>query len=242
MDRREYVKLMLAGSVGAGLFLQSGCTPEDLRESEQIVHPSGGVERGYTPAELDRDRALQAETFFNEHERATIEVLSDWIIPEDERSPGAVQAGVPGFIEFIMLDMPDMQLPMRGGLMWLDSRCRETFGRPFIEGSREEQQQMLDRIAWPDRAEPGWGYGVRFFNRLRDLVATGFFTSEIGFQDLDYRGNIPNVWDGVPEEVLRAHGLWYDEKTLSESVRPDERGVVAEWNEDGELIRPGLPS
>lgn len=237
MDRREYVKLMLAGSVGAGLFLQSGCTPEDRRQSEEMLEASG-ASNGYTEEELTRDRKLQEQTFFNEHERATIEVLSDWIIPEDERSPGAVEAGVPDFIDFMMLDMPDMQVPMRGGLMWLDSRCRDHYGEPFAGCSREQQQEMLDRIAWPDRVEPGWEFGMRFFNRLRDLVATGFFTSEIGLTDLDYQGNQPNVWDGVPDEVLEKHGLTYDKKTLNETVRPEERGVPAEWTDNGELIRP----
>lgn len=237
MDRREYVKLMLAGSVGAGLFLQSGCTPEDRRQSEAILQSSGAA-RGYTEHELERDRELQEKTFFNPHERATVEQLSEWIIPEDDRSPGAVEAGVPGFIDFMMVDLPDMQVPMRGGLMWLDSRCRNLFGESFVDCDRDQQQQILDRIAWPDRVEPGWEYGMRFFNRMRDLVATGFFTSEIGLQDLDYRGNRPNVWDGVPDEVLEKHGLAYDEKTLNETARPEERGLLAEWTENGELIRP----
>lgn len=237
MDRREYVKLMLAGSVGAGLFLQSGCTPEDRRQSEQILEATG-AKRGYTAEELERDQKLQEKTFFNPHERATVEQLSDWIIPEDERSPGALEAGVPDFIDFMMLDLPDMQVPMRGGLMWLDSRSRDLFGESFVDCDRDQQQQMLDRIAWPDRVEPEWEFGMRFFNRMRDLVATGFFTSEIGLQDLDYRGNQPNVWDGVPDEVLEKHGLAYDEKTLNETVRPDERGLRAEWTDNGELIRP----
>lgn len=241
MDRREYVKLMLAGSVGAGLFLQSGCTPEDRQQSEEILE-AAGADRGYTANELERDRELQEKTFFGPHERATVERLSDWIIPEDDRSPGAVEAGVPDFIDFMMLDMPDMQVPMRGGLMWLDSRCLELFGERFVECAREQQQEMLDRIAWPDRVEPAWEFGMRFFNRMRDLVATGFFTSEIGLKDLDYRGNRPNVWDGVPDDVLEKHGLTYDEKTLNETVRPDERGVPAEWTDRGELIRPDRES
>jgi hypothetical protein len=61
--------------------------------------------------------------------------------------------------------------------------------------------------------------GVSFFNKMRDLTATGFYTTQIGFDDLGYVGNRPNQWDGVPEEVLAQYGLKYDERTLAESVK-----------------------
>jgi hypothetical protein len=80
---------------------------------------------------------------------------------------------------------------------------------------------MVDQIAFPELAKPEMTQGVSFFNLLRDLTATGFYTSKIGLKDVDYRGNTPNQWDGVPQEVLDQYGLKYDERTLKESVKFD---------------------
>jgi gluconate 2-dehydrogenase gamma chain len=239
MDRREHLKLLFAGSLGAGLFFTSGCevSEEEREESRRILNEGREYRRGYTPEELERDQRLQEETFFDEHEMRTVEVLSDLIIPADDVSGSATDAGVPDFIEFIMKDYPPFQLPVRGGLMWLDRECRREFGDHFIDCSESDQIEMLDRIAWPEEAAPKMAYGVRFFNRMRDLVATGFFTSEMGFEDLGYQGNTPNVWDGIPDHVLEEHGMAYDEKILEESIHNDERNRVAEWDEEGNLIR-----
>jgi len=66
---------------------------------------------------------------------------------------------------------------------------------------------MVNDIAYPAIAKPGMEQGVAFFNRMRDLTATGFFTSEMGIKDIGYVGNMPNVWQGVPEDVLKQYGL-----------------------------------
>jgi hypothetical protein len=233
MDRREHLKLLLAGSIGTGLLLTS-CTEEDMETSRQIIAEGS---YGRTQAEQLRDEKLHADTFFTEHERNTVEVLADLIIPADENSGSATEAGVPDFIEFMMKDMPYMQVPTRGGLMWLDNQCRQRYGTNFVDCSASEQTELIDEIAYPDEASEEMQYGVRFFNRMRDLTATGFFTSKMGIDDLGYQGNRTNVWDGVPPEVLDKHGLTYDQKTLDECVKPEERNMVAEWDEDGNLIR-----
>lgn len=229
------MKLLLAGSVGAG-FLATSCSEEDRETSEQIIEESE-YSYGRTAVEKERDQRLLSETFFTDHERETVEVLCDIIIPADDVSGSATDAGVPDFIEFMMKDMPSMQVPMRGGLMWLDNQCRQRYDNTFVACSEEERFELIDEIAYPDDAAPDMGYGVRFFNRMRDLTATGFFTSEIGIEDLGYEGNRANQWDGVPEEVLEKHGLSYDQKTLDECLQDQERGQVAEWDEDGNLIR-----
>jgi gluconate 2-dehydrogenase gamma chain len=77
---------------------------------------------------------------------------------------------------------------------------------------------------------------VRFFNRMRNLTATGFFTSEMGIRDIGYMGNRPNFWDGVPEAVLKKHGLSYDQKTLDECIKAEDRNRIAEWDDDANLI------
>ena len=60
--------------------------------------------------------------FFTPHEHATVRVLVDLIIPKDERSGSATDAGVPEFMDFMMIDQPARQTAMRGGLAWIDRR------------------------------------------------------------------------------------------------------------------------
>ncbi len=237
MNRREHLKLLLAGSAGAGLFLSTtGCSTEDIEESERIIAENSG-NYGRTEVEMAYNERLKSETFFTTSEHQMVEMLSDIIIPVDDISGGATEAGVADFIEFMMKDIPSYQIPVRGGLMWLDNECRKRFNKPFLECTSTERTQMIDEIAWPEQAVEEMGYGVRFFNLMRNLVSTGFFTSQMGIRDLGYAGNSPGFWDGVPDEVLAAHGLSYDKKTLDECLQVDERNKLAEWDESGNLIR-----
>jgi len=157
--------------------------------------------------EVERDKKLHAETFFTKHEMATITVLTDIIIPKDDRSGSASDAKVPEFIEFIVKDMPEHQLPLRGGLRWLDMQCLNRFAHTFVDCTSSQQIEMVTAIAYPLKAKPEMKQGVTFFNRMRDLTATGFFSSKIGIADIGYVGNSPNRWNGVPEDVLKQYGM-----------------------------------
>lgn len=208
MNRRESLKFIGVGSITAGMILGS-CRP-DVSEQEVNNEPEV-LEAGRQDFEIERDKKLLSEQFFTEHEMATIAVLADIIIPADEKSGSATDAGVPDFIEFIVKDIPEHQLPMRGGLKWLDAECLKRFEKPFVDCSKEQQLQVVDDIAYPNKVKPGMEQGVAFFNRMRDLTATGFFTSEIGLQDLEYMGNRPGTYQGVPPEVLKEFGLENDD-------------------------------
>ncbi|RYZ92767.1 MAG: gluconate 2-dehydrogenase subunit 3 family protein, partial [Sphingobacteriaceae bacterium] len=129
------------------------------------------------------------------------------IIPADETSGSATDAKVPAFIDFIVKDMPEHQIPLRGGLRWLDLQCLNRFNADFITCSQTQQLEVIDLIAYPLKAKPGMQQGVAFFNRMRDLTATGFFTTKIGFKDVGYAGNAPNQWTGVPADVLKQYGM-----------------------------------
>ncbi|HLT79976.1 MAG TPA: gluconate 2-dehydrogenase subunit 3 family protein [Cyclobacteriaceae bacterium] len=216
MDRRKYLKTLAVGSVGAGLLIQSCETEKPQTQQAAVTHT---IDR--TPAEIAREEKLRAETFFNEHEMATIAVLVDIIIPKDDVSGSATDAGVPDFIEFIVKDKPELKTPVRGGLRWLDVQCMKRYNKSFVDCNAEQRIEMIDEIAFPELAKPEMQQGVAFFNTMRDLTATGFFTSKIGIEDLGYVGNRPNQWDGVPQEVLDQYGLQYDERTLAESVKFD---------------------
>jgi hypothetical protein len=114
---------------------------------------------------------------------------------------------VPDFIEFIVKDEPEHQLPMRGGLKWLDVHCLNAYNNAFIDCKPDQQKAVLDQIAYPAMAKPEVQQGVTFFNKMRDLTAIGFFTSKMGIDDLGYKGNTPGKWEGVPEDVLKQYGL-----------------------------------
>jgi len=218
MDRRKYLKTLAVGTVGtlSAVSLIDSCKPED-KPKDIAATPT--IDR--TPAELEHYNKLMADKFFDEHEMKTISVLTDIIIPKDDVSGSATDAKVPDFIEFIVKDMPKHQTPMRGGLKWLDIHCMKKFNNSFVECSSAQQIEMVDEIAFPEKAKPEMQQGVAFFNLMRDLTATGFFTSKIGIDDLGYVGNRPNQWDGVPQDVLDQYGVKYDERTLAESVKFD---------------------
>ncbi|HUG42087.1 MAG TPA: gluconate 2-dehydrogenase subunit 3 family protein [Longimicrobiales bacterium] len=150
--------------------------------------------------------------FFTPAEWRTVRLLADMIIPRDGRSGSATDAGVPEFIDFTVNDRPAMQTPVRGGLAWLDAESRERFGAAFADGPAPARAALLDAIAWPERASPDVKAGVAFFNRFRDLVASGFYTSRIGIADVQYMGNayVPQ-WNGCPPEACRHLGVSYGE-------------------------------
>lgn len=218
MDRRKYLKTLAVGTVGTftAASLIDSCKPED-KPKETVVE--SGIDR--TPEERAREQELMAAKFFNDHEMKTIAVLANIIIPKDEVSGSATDANVPEFIEFIVKDKPDYQIPMRGGLRWLDFQCAKKFNLAFVESNAQQQLEMIDEIAFPEKAKPEMRQGVAFFNLMRDLTATGFFTSKIGVEDLGYAGNKPNQWNGVPQDVLDHYGVKYDAKTLEECVKFD---------------------
>jgi hypothetical protein len=165
------------------------------------------VPGGRQPFEAERDAKLNAEKFFTPAELKTVTLLADIILPADAKSGSASKAGVPAFIEFIMKDQPATQTPMRGGLAWLDNQCRKRFGKPFAESTRAQQIEMVDLIAYPQQAKPEVSQGVAFFSLMRNYTLTGFYTSKMGIEDLGYKGNTPNNWDGPPEAVLKQYGL-----------------------------------
>jgi len=146
--------------------------------------------------------------FFNPHEWATVKVLVDIIIPRDERSGSATEAAVPEFMDFIMGDQPNRQTAMRGGLAWIDLECQDRYDKRFLECTADERTAVLDDIAWPQKAKPEFAHGVAFFNSFRDLTASGFWSSKMGVEDLQYIGNVMVAeWKGCPPDALKKLGL-----------------------------------
>jgi hypothetical protein len=196
MKRREMLQ-RLGTAAGAGLLFT--WTTEEAAQASERVRQAGAQAAGpYVPR------------FFTASEYATISALSDLILPKDDRSDSASAAGTPAFIDFIVAEQPERRTVMRGGLVWLDTECRRRFDKAFVPCSEAERRQVLDDIAYPARARRELSHGVAFFTTMRDLVATGFWSSRAGVEDLGYVGNRPAVWTGAPQEVLQKLGVRYE--------------------------------
>ena len=149
--------------------------------------------------------------FFSAHEYATVRMLVDIVIPKDDRSGSATDAGVPAYIDY-QLSVPETdegsRVAIRGGLAWLNTESRTRFRRNYASLSQAQRNQILDDIAWPDKAKPEFSHGVSFFSRMRDFVGSGFFSSAIGWKDLRYEGNVFNPdWKGCPEPAMKKLGV-----------------------------------
>ena len=204
MNRRDSLKAIGLTAVSTALLVDA-CKTSDKPAETNAATP--GDVAGREPFEIERNKQLQAETFFTKAEMATIAVLADIIIPKDEHSGSASDAGVPDFIEFIVKDIPEHKIPMRGGLRWLDVQCADRYNHAFVDCSHDQQIEMVTEIAYPLKAKANMKQGVSFFNRMRDLTSSGFFTSKIGLKDIGFVGNQPNQWTGVPADVLKQYGM-----------------------------------
>ena len=195
MNRRRLLKAFASLPASAFAFTW---TEADVTAARSALTQAAAAGRSYTPR------------FLSAREYATIVALSDLIIPRDEKSVSASEAGAPEFIDYIVAEQPQRQTAMRGGLAWLDAECQYRFDHTFLDCNDAQRRQVLDDIAWPRRARPEMSQGVAFFTAMRDLVATGFWSSKAGVQDLGFLGNRPAAWDGAPANVLQRLGVSYE--------------------------------
>jgi hypothetical protein len=205
MNRRDSIKAIGITTLGSALLLDA-CKSEP-KTPAAIDKENMAETAGREDFEIERIKKLRAETFFDEHEMKTITVLADIIIPADKISGSASDAEVPAFIEFIVKDLPQHKVPMRGGLKWMDLYCLKEYQKAFVDCSSEQRIELVSKIAYPEKAIPEMRQGVAFFSRMRNLTASGFYTSKIGINDIGYVGNKPNNWGGVPADVLAQYGL-----------------------------------
>lgn len=174
---------------------------------------------GLAQTQETRPGAYQRKVF-DEHDWHTTRVLCDLIVPADEHSGSATQAGVPEFIDD-WLDFrkqedgnDDLAAQILGGLAWLDRESSRLFQKAFADAGPDRQKQILDRIAWPERAAPEDRRWAAFFSKFRDLTLNGFYTSKMGIADLPYLGNTavpewkgcdPAVWAKVEERMKNGY-------------------------------------
>ena len=164
----------MAGSVLRVIPMQAAEYAHNMVQAEKA-----SAAGGYTPK------------FFSPHQYKTLQALCEAIIPAEDGSGGAIEAGAPEFIDLLTSENPDYQLKLGGGLMWLDSTCTDRYGKVFLECASGQQKEILDQIAYRRNAlsDPSLSQGIDFFFFLRMMTVDGFFTSEIGIKYLGYIGN-----------------------------------------------------
>ena len=203
MNRRDALQHLLA--VPAGIAI----APDALERAADHVHaaldPQGQPAAG--AAQPARPRPYVPKQFTPDEWRL-LRMLVDYVIPRDARSGSATDAGVPEFMDFMLGEYASMRTWMRNGLGWMNAESRKRFQKSFVSASDAQRREILDAIAFPKRATAEVKAGVEFFNNLRNLTASGFYSSRIGIADLGYTGNRPVAeWKGTPPEVMRKLGL-----------------------------------
>ena len=196
-ERRDFIKFMAAAPMA-----HLAVTALDLEEA--------AIRTRETLEKLaERGQQYQPKVF-NTHEWNTARVLVDLVIPRDARSGSATEAQVPEFMDVFMETRENMRTWMRNGLTWLDDECKRRYTKAFVDCDDTQRKAVLDDIAWPRRARPEMQAGVRFFNNFRNFTSSGFWSSQMGVEDLQYMGNRPIAqWDGCPPEALDKLGVRY---------------------------------
>ena len=240
MNRRETLKALFLASASTGIIATTGCStsvnPNSRGKRVTWTSLDSTYSYGRTAVEKAHDQNLLQQSYFSEHELVTIATLCDIILPNEDPNGGALDAGVPDFVEFIVKEREIFKIPLRGGVMWLDNHSIEHYGANFINIAESQRLEICDQIAYPEVENTQLQPGIRFFSLMRDLTMTGYYTTELGFNDLGYQGNTPNTWDGVPASVLKRHGKQYDDEWLSKCVDQSRREIIAEWDDEMNLI------
>lgn len=195
INRRSLLQLIAAAPLAAG-FTWTSAEAAQAHQHAQTARAAATPKAPFKPK------------FFTAHEFATAGLLANMIIPKDERSGSATDAGVLEFMDFMMHDEPTRQTAMRGGLAWIDLTCETRYSKRFVDCTVPERSALLDDISWPQKAKPEVSQGVAFFNSFRDLTAGGFWSSKMGVTDLQYMGNTAVAeWKGCPDDVLTKLGI-----------------------------------
>jgi hypothetical protein len=179
VSRRDILRTLAIGAAG-GSVLQ--VIPVKAAE---FAHQAVRNEKAASPA------GKYVPKYFSAHQYEMLTNLCQTIIPKDEKSGGAVEAGAPEFIDLLTSENEEFQLILGGGLMWLDTFCSDRYSNAFLDCTPEQRKEVQDLIAFRKNAkqDPSLSQGVAFFANLRKFTCDGFYTSKIGIADLQYIGN-----------------------------------------------------
>lgn len=151
----------------------------------EMAHHMIAAEKAASPAKA------YAPKFFSARDYKTLQSLCETIFPSDGDSGGAIEAGAPEFIDLLTSENGEYQVTLGGGMLWLDSRCSDEYGKTYLDCTPEQRKEILDKIAYRKNglADTSLNQGIAFFSFLRNMTADGFFTSKIGIEYLGYMGN-----------------------------------------------------
>jgi gluconate 2-dehydrogenase gamma chain len=179
ISRRDILRTLAVGALSGSVLRVIPAEAAEYIHQMVRKEKSGAPAGAYTPK------------YFPAAQYAMLLFLCDTIIPKDEKSGGAVEAGAPEFIDLLTSENPEYQLKLGGGLSWLDAACLDRYEHLFMDCTPEQKKEILDLIAFRKNAKQdlSLSQGVAFFAFLRNLTTDGFYTSKIGIADLQYIGN-----------------------------------------------------
>jgi hypothetical protein len=184
------------------------------RDLFRIVGVSVGASMAISPALAQHVHAAMAEAkslsggaayepkCFTPHNFQTLRKLADLIIPADEHSRGASDAGAAEFIDFLSSRNEELAAIFNGGFGWLDDCMNKTYGADFLTAKPEQQTALLDKLAYRKNATPETEHGRTFWTWTRNMVVDAYYTSPAGVQDLGYMGNTAVSHFSVPQEAV----------------------------------------
>jgi gluconate 2-dehydrogenase gamma chain len=129
--------------------------------------------------------------YFTRREFAILDALTEMIIPADEHSPGAHDAGVAAYIDRTVAEafLPENKTSWRKGLAAMDAFSSEMNGKPFLEANKQHQTELLTKVASAE--ENPKSEAEKFFTQLKQTTAFAYYSSSIGIhQDMEYKGNV----------------------------------------------------
>lgn len=183
-SRRELLRGIALGALAGALSLEAA------QHVHRLAAAEGAVAGAYKPKALTT------------HEYATLEKLADWIVPADDHSGSATEAGCPAFIDLLASQNSELAAIYTGGIAWLDRAMQQRYEQDFLAAGAKQQSAMLDLIAYRKNETPELAPGIRFFDWARKMVIDAFYTSPLGVKDVGYLGNTAVAKFEVPQEVL----------------------------------------
>ena len=163
-------------------------------EAAQHVHNMAAAEKAAT--------GVYKPKAFTDHEFLTLQKLADYIVPADDVSPAASQAGCADFIDLLASQNPELAAIYTGGISWLDRTMERRYGASFVSAKPGDQTAMLDLIAYRKNESDELGPGIRFFDWARKMVVDAFYTTPVGIKDLGYVGNTAVTKFEIPQEAI----------------------------------------
>ncbi len=194
-NREEYSRRELLRNIGLTVTLSTAGIHAISAEAAQHVHHAAAAEKAGA-------NGVYKPKCFNDHEYKTLSRLAGLIVPADEKSKGALDAGAPEFIDLLSANNAELAAIYTGGIAWLDAQMKKRYNATFLDAKPADQTAMLDLVAYRKNESPELGPGIYFFNWARNMVVDAYYTSKAGMEALGFMGNGAMSEFKVPQEAI----------------------------------------